>query len=242
MSTSPNEGTGTYFLTMCRQYAGTVPRRDFDYLPPPQTNIPNPWRSSGLLPPIPEESIPTFQGMGLRGITSTNSVITHTTTMSGVRSTMAPCVAPGLQAPSSIPTSISAPLGRHLPTLPPTVPSGIAVGHPGYPIALKTHRWNVKFNGQNDGTKKFRNGKYPETSIVDGSPELLYGKALLWYRSNKVTGMIGKTFRKRFGWRSIRYIIRRIWNWKLAVEYKDVPSLLLIISLTYRLLYVDMGD
>ncbi|KAG5866544.1 hypothetical protein JTB14_028466 [Gonioctena quinquepunctata] len=52
--------------------------------------------------------------------------------MSGVCSTMAPCVAPSLQAPSSIPTSVSAPLGRHFPTPPPTVPSGFAVGHPGY--------------------------------------------------------------------------------------------------------------
>ncbi|KAG5866543.1 hypothetical protein JTB14_028465 [Gonioctena quinquepunctata] len=47
MSTSPNEGTGTYFFSMGRQNAGAVPRRDFSYLPPPQTNMPNPWRSSG---------------------------------------------------------------------------------------------------------------------------------------------------------------------------------------------------
>ncbi|KAG5876862.1 hypothetical protein JTB14_004974 [Gonioctena quinquepunctata] len=115
MSTGPNEGTGTYFFSMGRQNARAVPRREFSYLPPTQTNIPNPWRSSGMIPPTPEESIPTFQGMGLRGITSTSSVNTHTTTMSGVRSTMAPCVAPGLQAPSSIPISVSAPLGRHQP-------------------------------------------------------------------------------------------------------------------------------
>ncbi|KAG5873723.1 hypothetical protein JTB14_009364 [Gonioctena quinquepunctata] len=103
-----------------------------------------------MIPPTPEDSIPTFQGMGLREITSKSSVITHTTTRSGVRSTMAPCLAPGLQAPSSIPTSVSAPPGRHLPTPPPTVPSGFAVGHPGYPIVLETHRWNVKFNGQDE--------------------------------------------------------------------------------------------
>ncbi|KAG5874909.1 hypothetical protein JTB14_028479 [Gonioctena quinquepunctata] len=90
MSTSSNEGTGTYFLSMGRQNAGAVPRKEFIYLPPPQTNIPNLWMSSVMIPPTPEESIPTFQGMGLRGISSTSSVITHTTTMSGVRSTLAP--------------------------------------------------------------------------------------------------------------------------------------------------------
>ncbi|KAG5873724.1 hypothetical protein JTB14_009365 [Gonioctena quinquepunctata] len=31
MSTSPNEGTGTYFLTMGRQNTGAVPKRDFSY-------------------------------------------------------------------------------------------------------------------------------------------------------------------------------------------------------------------
>ncbi|KAG5867840.1 hypothetical protein JTB14_017060 [Gonioctena quinquepunctata] len=128
-STSPNEGTGTYL--------------------PSYTNIPNPWRGSGMIPPTPRK-LTNFQGMGSRGITSTSSVITHTTTMSGVRSTMAPCVAPGLPVPSSIPTSVSAPLGIHIPTPLPSVPSGVAVGHPGYPIALQTHRWNVKFNGQEE--------------------------------------------------------------------------------------------
>ncbi|KAG5862286.1 hypothetical protein JTB14_015425 [Gonioctena quinquepunctata] len=205
MSTSPNEGTGTYFLSMGRQNAGAVPRRDFSYLPPTQTNIPNPWRSSGMIPPAPEDSIPTFQGMGLRGITSTSSVITHTTTMSGVRSTMAPCVAPGLQAPSSIPTSVSAHLGRHLPTPPPTVPTGFAVGHPGQPIVLKTHRWNVKFNGQDEaaaflerleeisGTENI--SKY---RLLTDLPELLYVKALLWYRSNKGFWDNWETFKETF--------------------------------------------
>ncbi|KAG5864979.1 hypothetical protein JTB14_015262 [Gonioctena quinquepunctata] len=192
MSTSPSEGTGTYFFSMGRQNAGAVPRRDFSYLPPSQSNMSNPWRSSGMIPPTPEESLPTFQGMGSRGITSTSSVITHTTTMSGVRSTMAPCVAPGLQAPSSIPTSVSAPLGRHLPTPPPTVPSGVAVGHSRYPIVLKTHRWNVKFNGQEEAAAFLERleeisetQNIPKHRLLTALPELLYGKALLWYRSNK---------------------------------------------------------
>ncbi|KAG5883983.1 hypothetical protein JTB14_007512 [Gonioctena quinquepunctata] len=51
---------------------------------------------------------------------------------------------------------------------------GFAGGHPGYPIALKTHRWNVEFNGQ----------------------ELLYGKALLWYRSNKGSWNNWETFKE----------------------------------------------
>ncbi|KAG5867628.1 hypothetical protein JTB14_009347 [Gonioctena quinquepunctata] len=101
-----------------------------------------------MIHPTPEQNIPPFQGMGVRGTTSTSTAATYTTTMSGVRSTMAPYSAPGFQAPSSITTSVSAPLGMHLPTPPPTVPSGFAGGHPGYPIASKTHRWNVEFNGQ----------------------------------------------------------------------------------------------
>ncbi|KAG5867611.1 hypothetical protein JTB14_024830 [Gonioctena quinquepunctata] len=145
MSTSPNEGAGTYFLTMSRQNAEAVPGRDFSYLPPPQTNNPHPWRSFGMIPPTPEVSLPPFQEMWLQGITGTSAVATYTTTMSGVRSIMGPCLAPGLQAPSSIPMSVSVQLGMHPPTPLPTLPSGSAVGHPRYPIALKIHRWNVKF-------------------------------------------------------------------------------------------------
>ncbi|KAG5867814.1 hypothetical protein JTB14_012422 [Gonioctena quinquepunctata] len=204
-STSPNEGTGTYFQSMNRQNTGAVPRRDFSYLPSHQTNIPNPWRSSGMIPPTPEESLPTFQGMGLRGMTSTSSVNTHTTTMSGVRSTMTPCVAPGLPAPSSIPTSVSAPLGRHLPTPPPSVPSGVAVGHPGYPIVLKTHRWNVKFNGQEEAAAFLERleeisetKNIPKHRLLTALPELLYGKALLWYRSNKCFWNNWETFKETF--------------------------------------------
>ncbi|KAG5875949.1 hypothetical protein JTB14_038448 [Gonioctena quinquepunctata] len=190
---------------MGRQNTGAVPRRDFSYLPSHQTNIPNPWRSSGMIPPTPEESLPPCQGMGLRGMTSTSSVNTHTTTMSGVRSTMTPCVAPGLPVPSSIPTSVSAPLGSHLPTPLPTVPSGVAVGHPGYPIVLKTHRWNVKFNGQEEAAAFLERleeisetENIPKHRLLTALPELLYGKALLWYRSNKGFWNNWETFKETF--------------------------------------------
>ncbi|KAG5895262.1 hypothetical protein JTB14_015128 [Gonioctena quinquepunctata] len=190
---------------MGRQNPGAVSRRDFSYLPPPQTNIPNPWRSSGMIPPTPGESLPPLQGTGLRGITSTSSVITNTTTLSGVRSTMAPCVAPGFQAPSSIPTSVSAPLGRHLPTPLPTVPSGFAVGHPGYPIVLETHRWNIKFNGQEEAAAFLeRLEEISETEnnskhrLLTALPELLYGKALSWYRSNKGFWNDWETYKETF--------------------------------------------
>ncbi|KAG5861597.1 hypothetical protein JTB14_019353 [Gonioctena quinquepunctata] len=63
-STSPNEGTGTYFQSMNRQNTGAVPRRDFSYLPSHQANIPNPWRSSGMIPPTPEETYQLFKGWG----------------------------------------------------------------------------------------------------------------------------------------------------------------------------------
>ncbi|KAG5900174.1 hypothetical protein JTB14_035319 [Gonioctena quinquepunctata] len=204
-STSPNEGTGTYFQSMNRQNTGAVPRRDFSYLPSHQANIPNPWRSSGMIPPTPEESLPTFQGMGLRGMTSTSSVNTHTTTMSGVRSTMTPCVAPGLPVPSPIPTSVSAPLGIHIPTPLPSVPSGVAVGHPGYPIALQTHRWNVKFNGQEEAAAFLERleeisetENIPKQRLLTAPPELFYGKALLWYRSNKCFWNNWETFKETF--------------------------------------------
>ncbi|KAG5865778.1 hypothetical protein JTB14_000204 [Gonioctena quinquepunctata] len=112
--------------------------------------------------------------------------------MSGVRSTMAPCLAPSLQAPSSIPTSVSAPQGMHSPTPSPTVPSGFAVGHPGYPIALKTHRWKVKFNGQEEAAAFLERlegisetESIPKHQLLTALPGSLYGKALLWYRSNK---------------------------------------------------------
>ncbi|KAG5864176.1 hypothetical protein JTB14_026655 [Gonioctena quinquepunctata] len=69
--------------------------------------------------------------------------------MSGVRSIMAPCLAPGLQAPQ-FDSNECFRTTRKTPTPPPTVSSGFAVGDPGYPIVLKTHRWNVKFNGQDE--------------------------------------------------------------------------------------------
>ncbi|KAG5861134.1 hypothetical protein JTB14_023043 [Gonioctena quinquepunctata] len=202
-----------------------------------------------MIPLTPEGSLPPFQGMGLEEITSTSSVITHTTTMSGVRSTMASCLTPGLQAPSSIPTSGSTPLGMHLPIPPLTVPSGFAVGHPEYPITLKTHRWNVEFNDQDEAAAFSERLKeiaetenIPKHRLLTALPELLYGKALLWYRSNKGFWNNWETFKETFRMASILYTIRRIWNWKLAVEYRDVLSLLLIISLTYRFLYADMED
>ncbi|KAG5864784.1 hypothetical protein JTB14_006608 [Gonioctena quinquepunctata] len=194
-----------WHLSMNRQNTGAVPRRDFSYLPSHQANIPNPWRSSGMIPPTPEESLPTFQGMGLRGMTSTSSVNTHTTTMSGVRSTMTPCVAPGLPVPSPIPTSVSAPLGIHIPTPVPSVPSGVAVGHPGYPIALQTHRWNVKFNGQEEAAAFLERleeisetENIPKHRLLTALPELFYGKALLWYRSNKCFWNNWETFKETF--------------------------------------------
>ncbi|KAG5866023.1 hypothetical protein JTB14_028366 [Gonioctena quinquepunctata] len=143
--------------------------------------------------------------MGLRGSTSTSSVTTHMTTMSGVRSTMSPCVAPGLQAPSSILPSVSAPLGRHLPIPPPIVSSEFAVGHPGYPIVLKTHRWNVKFNGQDEAAAFLERleeisekENIPKHRLLTALKELLYGKALLWYRSNKGFWNDWETFKETF--------------------------------------------
>ncbi|KAG5861941.1 hypothetical protein JTB14_026221 [Gonioctena quinquepunctata] len=125
--------------------------------------------------------------------------------MSGVCSTMAPCVAPGLQAPSSIPTSVSAPMGRHLSTPPPIVPSEFAVGHPGYPIVLKTHRWNVKFNGQEEAAAFLERleeisemENIPKHRLLTALPELSYGKALLWYRSNEGFWNNWETFKETF--------------------------------------------
>ncbi|KAG5862291.1 hypothetical protein JTB14_003097 [Gonioctena quinquepunctata] len=46
-STSPTEGTGTY-------------------LPSHQANIPNPWRSSGMIPPHPKKAYQLFKGWGSR--------------------------------------------------------------------------------------------------------------------------------------------------------------------------------
>ncbi|KAG5863331.1 hypothetical protein JTB14_004962 [Gonioctena quinquepunctata] len=200
----PNEGTGTYFHSMNRQNTGAVPRR-VSTITVTSNKHSEPMEEFGNDTTYTRRSPPTFQGMGLRGMTSTSSVNTHTTTMSGVRSTMTPCVAPGLPAPSSIPTSVSAPLGRHLPTPPPCVPSGVAVGHPGYPIVLKTHRWNVKFNGQEEAAAFLERleeisetKNIPKHRLLTALPELLYGKALLWYRSNKCFWNNWETFKETF--------------------------------------------
>ncbi|KAG5886671.1 hypothetical protein JTB14_014707 [Gonioctena quinquepunctata] len=54
ITNSPKEGAGTYFIPMGRQNNVAVLRRDLSNQPPPQTNIPNPWRSFGMIPPTPE--------------------------------------------------------------------------------------------------------------------------------------------------------------------------------------------
>ncbi|KAG5876605.1 hypothetical protein JTB14_004217 [Gonioctena quinquepunctata] len=192
MSTSPNEEAGTYILPMGRQYTGAVPRRDFSYSPRPQTNIPNPWRSFGMIPPTPE-------GWGVQGRTVTSTVATCTTTMSGVRSIMAPYSAPGFQA-SFLFQRVFSPHWECTP-----VPPGFAGSHPGYSSALKTHRRNVKFNGQGEAAEFLE--RLEEISemeniskhrLMTALPGLLYGKALLWYRSNEGSWNNRETFKETF--------------------------------------------
>ncbi|KAG5876861.1 hypothetical protein JTB14_004973 [Gonioctena quinquepunctata] len=69
---------------------------------------------------------------------------------------------------------------------------GVAVGHPGYPIALKTHRWNVKFNGQEEAAAFLERleeisetENIPKHRLLTALPELFYGKGTLWYRATK---------------------------------------------------------
>ncbi|KAG5866096.1 hypothetical protein JTB14_003698 [Gonioctena quinquepunctata] len=81
----------------------------------------------------------------------------------------------------------------------------VAVGHPGYPIVLKTHRWNDNFNGQEEAAAFLERleeisetENIPKHRLLTALPELLYGKALLWYRSNKGFWNDWETFKETF--------------------------------------------
>ncbi|KAG5891335.1 hypothetical protein JTB14_036903 [Gonioctena quinquepunctata] len=137
--------------------------------------------SSGMIPPTPEESIPTFQGWGNEELPA------HTTTMSGDAVPWHMVRRPPVQSQRVFP---------HLKECTYQPLRQLYRQDSMWAIqdihCVENTRWNVKFNGQDEAAAFLeRLEGISETEnitkyrLLTALPELSYEKALLWYRSNK---------------------------------------------------------